>query len=134
MSHAPATAPERYLDSVRRLAKILREAGAEPVIYATWAFRQGCGRLEKIGMDTLSMHAVMQESFLQAAEENGAVLANAGAAFSSRGFAAELYAPDGVHPGEAGSKLAAEVIAEAIRGCEKTGAGTENGTEKGEER
>ena len=43
MSHGPATATERYLDSVRKLARLVREAGAVPVLYATWAFRPGCG-------------------------------------------------------------------------------------------
>ena len=42
------------------------------------------------------------------------MLANVGEAFRERGFADELYAPDGLHPSEEGSRLAAEVIAEVI--------------------
>ena len=129
MSHGPATATERYLDSVRKLAKLVREAGAEPVLYATWAFRPGCEKLESIGMDAEEMHRQMQEAFRMAVENdalaasansasategNQLLLANVGEAFRERGFADELYAPDGLHPSEEGSRLAAEVIAEVI--------------------
>lgn len=123
MSHGPATATERYLDSVRKLARLVREAGAVPVLYATWAFRPGCGKLESIGMDAEEMHRQMQEAFRAAASgnqlsaaasESQLLLANVGEAFRERGFADELYAPDGLHPSEEGSRLAAEVIAEVI--------------------
>ena len=114
MSHGPATAPERYLESVRRLTRIIREADAEPVLYATWAFRPGCDQLEKIGMDASSMHERMQETFQKAAKENDTILANVGNVFRDWGFTKELYAQDGVHPSEAGSNLAAEVIVDAI--------------------
>ena len=70
MSHGPATATERYLDSVRKLAKLVREAGAEPVLYATWAFRPGCEKLESIGMDAEEMHRQMQEAFRAAAGDS----------------------------------------------------------------
>ena len=30
---------------------MIRETGAETVIYATWAFRPGCGKLQEIGTD-----------------------------------------------------------------------------------
>jgi len=122
MSHGPATATERYLDSVRKLAWLVREAGAEPVLYATWAFRPGCEKLESIGMDAEEMHRQMQEAFrmavendgLEAASGNQLLVANVGEAFRERGFADELYAPDGLHPSEEGSRLAADVIAEVI--------------------
>ena len=122
MSHGPATATERYLDSVRKLVRLVREAGAEPVLYATWAFRPGCGKLESIGMDAEEMHRQMQEAFraaasgnqLSAAAGDQLLLANVGEAFRERGFADELYAPDGLHPSEEGSRLAADVIAEVI--------------------
>ncbi|MBQ3466602.1 MAG: hypothetical protein IJH22_06735 [Firmicutes bacterium] len=30
---------------------LAKELGAEPVIYATWAFRPGCEKLDELGMD-----------------------------------------------------------------------------------
>jgi len=115
MSHGPATMPDRYLESVRRLAERIHEAGARPVLYATWTFRPGCDRLRKIRMDADTLHARMQETFRKAAEESGAIVANAGNAFLDRDLADELFASDGYHPSEIGSELAAEVIADAIR-------------------
>ena len=115
LSHGPATATERYFDSVRGLTKMIRETGAEPVIYATWAFRPGCGKLQEIGMDAEEMHRQMQEAFRAAAAENDLRIANVGEAFREKGFAEELYAPDGLHPSEEGSRLAAEVIAAVLQ-------------------
>ena len=115
MSHGPATATERFLDSTRKLVESIRESGAEPVIYATWAFRPGCEKLDKMGMDAEEMHKLMQVGFAKAAEENDVILANVGEAFKKRGFADSLYAEDGRHPSKEGSALAASVIADAIR-------------------
>lgn len=115
MSHGPVTAPERYSDSMQKLVSRVRKAGAEPVIYATWAFRPGCEKLEKLGMDADEMHLKMQQTFTEIAAEHDLKLANAGEAFREHGFSEELYAPDGVHPSEAGSRIAAETIVEAIR-------------------
>lgn len=115
MSHGPATAPNRCKDSVRGLTGLIREAGAEPVIYATWAFRPGCEKLAKLGMDAAEMHSRMQQTFKEAAAENQLPMANVGEAFRARGFHEDLYAPDGVHPGEAGSRIAAETIARCIQ-------------------
>lgn len=129
MSHGPVTATQRYFESVEKLAKLVREAGAVPVLYATWAFRPGCEKLESIGMDAEEMHRQMQEAFRAAVENdalaasansasategNQLLLANVGEAFRERGFADELYAPDGLHPSEEGSRLAADVIADVI--------------------
>ena len=115
MSHGPATAAAKYLDSTRKLVESIRESGAEPVIYATWAFRPGCEKLDKLGIDAEEMHKLMQVGFAKAAEENDVILANVGEAFKERGFADSLYAEDGRHPSKEGSALAASVIAEAIR-------------------
>ena len=119
MSHGPATAPDRYRDSVRGLVSLIREAGARPVIYGTWAFRPGCEKLAKLGMDAEEMHRKMQETFAEVCREHELILANAGEAFHERGFDEELYAPDGLHPSKAGSEIAAKTIARTIQEYEK---------------
>ena len=121
MSHGPATAPERYKDSVRKLVGMIREADAEPVLYATWAFRPGCEKLARLGMDADEMHQRMQQTVTEISEEYELLVANVGEAFFEQRFAEELYAPDGVHPSESGSRIAAEIIAEVIRSFEKPG-------------
>ena len=77
--------------------------------------------MEKICMDASSMHERMQETFRQAVKENDAILANVGNVFHDWEYTKELYAQDGVHPSEAGSNLAAGVIADAILEYEDPG-------------
>ena len=114
MSYGPAMFPEHYKNSVSRLTKLIREAAAEPVLYASWAFKPGCKKLAELGIDADEMHARMQKTFIETAQDNNVLLANVGEAFYKRGFADELYDSDGLHPSKAGSLLAAEVIAAVI--------------------
>lgn len=120
MSHRPASAPERFLASVERLAAMAREAGAEPVVYGTWAFGAESAALRRLGLSAAEMHAAMQDALRRAARECGVAVANVGAAFWERGdgagVGAGLLASDGVHPSAAGSELAAQVLAETVRG------------------
>ena len=121
MSHGPATATERFLESVARLAAMAREAGAAPVLYGTWAFGAGSAALGRLGLSPAEMHGAMQEAFGRAAQGCGVAVANVGAAFweagDGRGVGDGLLAPDGVHPSEAGSELAARVLAETLAGA-----------------
>ena len=45
MSHGPITAPGSFFASVERLCRQIRENGAIPVLYATWAYQKGGARL-----------------------------------------------------------------------------------------
>ena len=62
------------------------------------------------------MYAALQSAFTKAAESSDAILANVGEAFFESNDAEALYGPDGVHPSEAGTLLAAEALAKAIAG------------------
>ena len=57
----------------------------------------------------------LYDSYHQAAEENGALVADVGKAFAAMDGLAELLEPDDFHPSEAGSVLAATVIARTIQ-------------------
>ncbi|MGO5211355.1 SGNH/GDSL hydrolase family protein [Parafannyhessea sp. LCP21S3_E6] len=115
MSHAPATTPAAYLASASRLCALSHAAGAAPVVYATWAYRDGCPKLERLGMTYSQMHAAMHNAFARAACQGDALLADACDAFWGAADPAALYAPDGVHPSEAGALLAVRVLAETMR-------------------
>ncbi|MEY8437398.1 SGNH/GDSL hydrolase family protein [Atopobiaceae bacterium 24-176] len=121
MSHGPVSAPERFLESVARLAVMAREAGAVPVVYGTWAFGAGSAALGRLGLSPAEMHGAMQAAFGRAAQGCGVAVANVGSAFWEAGdgtaVGAGLLAADGVHPSEAGSALAASVLAEALAGA-----------------
>ena len=49
MSHGPITAPGSFFASVERLCRQIRENGAIPVLYATWAYQKGGARLSAKG-------------------------------------------------------------------------------------
>lgn len=120
MSHGPVSAPERFLESVARLAAMARDAGAAPVVYGTWAFGAGSAALGRLGLSPAEMHGAMQEAFGRAARECGVAVADVGAAFwevgDGRGVGDGLLAADGVHPSEAGSELAARILARTLAG------------------
>jgi hypothetical protein len=113
MSTGPARFRDRYLASVESLAEAARSAGAAPVIFATWPFREGSARLAKTGWDFDEMQELLHDAFETAARDNEARLADVGSAFARRRDPS-LYAPDGVHPSDAGADLAAGIIAEAL--------------------
>lgn len=114
MSNAPISSKEKFLQSVAALCMQIRENGAVPVLYATWAYERSGKQLEKFDMGYDEMALAMQDSYRQAAKENEALLAEVGKAFYEQADTVPLYAMDGSHPNEAGSRLAARVIADTI--------------------
>ena len=57
----------------------------------------------------------MHQAYHEAAAQNHALIADVGQAFFARAEREELFAPDGSHPSELGSRIAAETIAAVIR-------------------
>ena len=60
------------------------------------------------------MAAQMYEAYHEAAARNNALVADVGQRFYELSETQELYAEDGCHPNEAGSRLAAEVITDVL--------------------
>ena len=106
--------PEAYARSAAALCALARGAGATPVIYATWAYREGSARLARLGLSYAQMHDLMHGSFVRVAAQNEAMLADACDAFYGAADPAALYAPDGVHPSQMGTGVAASVLARAM--------------------
>ena len=115
MSHGPITAPGSFFASVERLCRQIRENGAIPVLYATWAYQKNGAKLRAKGWDYDEMARKLSEAYHKAARENGALLADVGRRFYELSQTQDLYADDGVHPNERGSRLAAQTIAAAIQ-------------------
>lgn len=92
----------------------IRENGAVPVLYATWAYQKDGKQLQKFGIDYDEMYRKMHEAYAEAAEKNHTLLADVGSAFYEKTETENLFNDDGSHPNEAGSNLAAETIAEVI--------------------
>ena len=119
MSHGPVSSPERFLSSVERLCALIRANGALSVLYATWGYQRGSAALAAKGWDYDDMARGLADAYRKAAENNHALLAEVGRRFYELSDAQNLYAADGVHPNEEGSRLAAEIIAAVIQKQEK---------------
>lgn len=113
MSKGPVIYPERYLESVTKLSKQIKENGAVPVIYCTWAYQKDSPVMGKEPFSYEEMYQKLEAMCHQAAQENGALLADVGTVF----FQAKenLYAQDGSYPNALGVEKIVEVLAQTIR-------------------
>lgn len=119
MSNGPITSKEKFLANVSRLCDQIRENGATPVLYATWAYQKDGKQLENFGMDYEEMFHQMYDFYHEAAAQNHCLIADVGEAFFKMSDTMDLYADDGRHPNEMGSVIAAEVIARVIEADQK---------------
>ena len=126
MSNGPITAKASFMRSVSALCEIIRDAGASPILFATWAYRRDAKQYEEVDCDYDGMAAALSDAYREAAEANGALLADVGRKFYETEDNQALYAEDGSHPSEAGSRLAAETIAEVIRDEQTSGRPADN--------
>jgi len=113
-SNGPIFRRDAFFKSVRELCRLARESGAVPVLYATWAYREGSEKLAGMNMSYQKMADTLSEAYHSAAEENGGIVADVGKAFTDVREFVELYKEDDYHPSAAGAVLAAETIARAI--------------------
>ena len=115
MSHGPITASKSFFSSVEQLCRQIRANGAVPILFATWAYQRGGAKLTDKGWDYDEMARKLSEAYHKAAQENNALIADVGRRFYEWSVPQDLYAADGVHPSELGSRIAAETIAAVIR-------------------
>jgi hypothetical protein len=116
----PAVAAQRQarmLPAASQLEAGIRAAGAEPLLFLTWARRDG---LPSAGFgDYGQMQAAIELGYLTVAEELQAAVAPVGTAWQQAAGQEppiELWQVDGLHPTKAGSYLAACVFYAAIMG------------------
>ena len=101
-------------ENAEKLCEKIRENGAKPVFYATWAYQRGGKKLETFGMDYDEMYQKLYEAYHLAADRNHTLIADVGKKFYELSDKVNLYADDGCHPNEKGSQIAAEIIAEVL--------------------
>lgn len=113
---------EELLPPLMELAREARAAGALPVIYQTWARRDGDleGAAQFPGDDFEAMHGRLREGIREAAREAGGLLVvpvgDAWAREHAAGRGDLLYQDDGSHPTARGASLAARVFTETFLG------------------
>ncbi|MBO4548845.1 MAG: SGNH/GDSL hydrolase family protein [Abditibacteriota bacterium] len=111
-SAKPMTNREAFLKSAEELCRLVREAGAKPVFYATWPYRKDSDKLASTGRSYREMFIALTEAYHEAARANDALIADVGTAFYNS--KADLYEPDAFHPNSGGTALAAEIISGVI--------------------
>ena len=114
-SRGPIAFPEDFRKSVSALCSLIRENGAVPVLYATWAYKKHSEQMSHMPYSYEVMIARLYEAYHEAAEENDALIADVGEMFARKSEKLNLYDEFGFHPNPAGSILAAEIIASVIR-------------------
>ena len=114
MSNGPVTSKNAFLKNAGRLCSRIREEGAVPVFFATWAYQKGSPAMADMAMSYDEMAQGLFNAYHEAAAASDALIADVGQKFYELADTAELYAADGQHPSEAGSRLAAETIAAVI--------------------
>lgn len=114
-SNTPALHRESFQRSAAGLCKLIRENGATPVFYATWAYQEGSEKLASVPYTYDEMEEALTDSYRHAAEVNNALIAYVGQGFTALRDIVNMYEPDAFHPSEAGSMLAASTLAAVIK-------------------
>ena len=96
--------------AVDKFTKLIREAGAEPVLYMTWGRRDGDKQNKKLLPDYMTMQKKLWEAYESAAERNKIRVASVGRVWSmvhqkDKALWKSLYARDGSHPSVRGTYL-----------------------------
>lgn len=129
-----------FLQDVRVLSRKIRSVGAVPVLFAVWPYKPGTELYDKYDLEYDSLADGLFESYHMAAEKEKLIVADAGQKFreiylkkTEYPWAEDLYAADGIHPSELGTRISAEVLAEVIREdwAERTDRSHQNHTNDG---
>lgn len=115
-SIVPASPTERVnamFPAIRQLGGVADDWGTEPVLFLTWARRDG---FPDVGYNSYEpMQQAITQAYEQIADEVGARVAPVGEAWAiSQSFG--LYQTDGSHPSPTGTYLAASVLYATIFG------------------
>ena len=111
---------EEFQHAVAALNPMIRAAGGIPVLYETWAYREGSGILAETGMAFAEMQQGLTAGYAAAAKACDGLLAPVGQAFNEARALVNLYCDDDYHPSDAGSTIAAQIIANVIRAHQAT--------------
>ena len=115
MSSGPVISRNSFLKNVARLCAWIKEEGATPLLFATWAYQKDSRAMANMKMSYDEMAQVLHNAYREAADQNKVLIAEVGQKFYEQADDQNLYAEDGQHPSKAGSRLAAEIIAAVIK-------------------
>lgn len=114
MSNGPVVSRNAFLKNVGRLCNWIREEGATPILFATWPYQKNSQAMEDMGIGYEEMANELYDAYHEAAAVNNVPVADVGKRFFELADSRNLYAEDGKHPNEVGSRITAETIAAVI--------------------
>ena len=112
---------EKFFEAVRKLCEQIRAIDAEPILYSTWARKEGSEDLAKEGWTVEDMAWRLDAAYSAIGKELDVKVAHVGLAFYEVIAASseiELYDPDKTHPSDLGSYLAAATIIATMTECD----------------
>ena len=118
-SNTPALRPKLFQASVEKLCELIKANGAQPILYATWAYRENSAKLSSVNMSYHEMAEALSKSYHETAERNLALTADVGKAFTETRSVIDPYSADDYHPSMAGSALAAHTLIQTIEKHQK---------------
>ena len=71
MSNGLITSKASFLENAEKLCEKIRENGAKPVFYATWAYQRGGKKLETFEMDYDEMYQKLRANYYKEAQKYG---------------------------------------------------------------
>ncbi len=113
-SQGPITHLAQFREAVASLCPKIKASGAKPLLYETWAYREGSNTLASTGLTFDAMQQALTDGYAAAARDFGALVAPVGQAFCKARRHTDLYCEDDYHPSAEGSRIAAQVIADTI--------------------
>lgn len=120
----PARFTGSFLLDIHVLCKKIRSVGAVPVLFATWPYKPGYKDYKKFDLNYDSLADGLFNAYHTAAQREGIIIADVGQRFRDLYSCQEncdvqdipeLYAEDGGNPSRYGSRIAAEIISQAIQ-------------------
>jgi len=105
--------PDGFFSSVAEFCERIRTRGASPLLYMTWARKQGSKTLEEMNITPEEMTKTISKAYRRAADLHKIPIAPVGEAFYEIVTSypeIELYNPDLTHPSLLGTYLAAMCI------------------------
>ena len=113
-SSRPVLFKGSFLVNSMNLSKKMKEKGATPVFFETWAYERGSNEMNAFSKDYDEMYYSLYASYHEAANMNQGLIACVGERFYDLADTEKLYAEDGCHPNEKGTEIAAKEIAAVI--------------------
>ncbi len=105
--------PDGFYESITEFCNRIRACGATPLLYETWARKQGSKTLSELNTTPKKMTQIVSQAYRNAAKMHRIAVSPVGEAFFEIVCShpeIELYDPDQTHPSMLGTLLAAMCI------------------------